>query len=216
MKEGFIYLWYDRKHKRYYIGCHWGTLDDGYVCSSRWMRQAHKRRPEDFKRRILQRGLEKKGLKEQEVKWLSLIKTEELGTRYYNLSKILTGNGWKKGTPRSEGTKKRVSEGLKRAYDEGTAQVTSSAFKKGQVPWNKGKTGIYSEETKEKIRQAAINQVNRKTNKGFKHTDEWKKANSERLKKEWASGRRKGYIPSEETKEKLRQKMIGNQNARKK
>lgn len=159
MKEGFIYLWYDRKHKRYYVGCHWGTLDDGYVCSSRWMRQAYKRRPEDFKRRILQRGLEKKGLKEHEVKWLSLIKTEELGTRYYNLSKILTGNGWKKGTPRSEETKKRVSEGLKRAYSDGTAGLSSSTFKKGCIPWNKGKTGIYSDETRAKISEARANQV---------------------------------------------------------
>lgn len=33
-KYGFVYLWFDRKHKRYYVGCHWGTTEDGYVCSS--------------------------------------------------------------------------------------------------------------------------------------------------------------------------------------
>ena len=33
-KYGFVYIWFDRKHKRYYIGCHWGHEDDGYVCSS--------------------------------------------------------------------------------------------------------------------------------------------------------------------------------------
>ena len=188
-KEGFIYIWYDRKRKMYYIGCHWGTIDDGYICSSRWMRQAHKRRPEDFKRRILQRGLEKKGLKEHEVKWLSLIKTEELGTRYYNLSKILTGNGWKKGTPRSEETKEKISKSLQ-----------------GNIPWNKGKIlseaqkrrisedtkrgmGNLSEEKKENIKKTHFKTGQTPWNKGkrgcFSHTDEWKQANSERMKRVW-------------------------------
>ena len=36
VKYGFVYIWYDRKHHRYYIGCHWGTIDDGYICSSNW------------------------------------------------------------------------------------------------------------------------------------------------------------------------------------
>ena len=26
-KTGFIYIWYDRKRKMYYIGCHLGTED---------------------------------------------------------------------------------------------------------------------------------------------------------------------------------------------
>lgn len=51
--SGFVYIWRDRKHKRYYIGSHWGTPDDGYICSSPWMRQAYKHRPLDFKRRVL-------------------------------------------------------------------------------------------------------------------------------------------------------------------
>ncbi len=29
-KYGFIYLWRDRKHNRYYLGSHWGSEDDGY------------------------------------------------------------------------------------------------------------------------------------------------------------------------------------------
>ena len=38
-KYGFVYIWYDRKHKRYYIGCRWGTENDGYICSSSWMKK---------------------------------------------------------------------------------------------------------------------------------------------------------------------------------
>lgn len=85
-KTGFVYIWYDRKHERYYIGCHWGSEDDGYICSSSNMKAAYKRRPEDFRRKILSRMLEdKKKLLEEEHKWLSLIKPHELGKKYYNL-----------------------------------------------------------------------------------------------------------------------------------
>ena len=27
-KHGFVYIWFDRKHRRFYIGSHWGTEDD--------------------------------------------------------------------------------------------------------------------------------------------------------------------------------------------
>lgn len=87
-KYGFVYIWYDRKHKRFYIGMHWGIEDDGYVCSSPWMRQAFKHRPYDFKRKILDRiYTNRQELYEREKYWLSLIKEEELKIRYYNLSK---------------------------------------------------------------------------------------------------------------------------------
>ena len=44
-KYGFIYIWYDNFRKMYYIGRHWGTEDDGYICSSNRMRDAYRRRP---------------------------------------------------------------------------------------------------------------------------------------------------------------------------
>lgn len=85
-KYGFVYIWYDRKYKRYYIGCHWGTENDGYVCSSTWMMQAYKRRPEDFRRKILSRIYSsRKDLFEEEHKWLSLINNNELKNKYYNV-----------------------------------------------------------------------------------------------------------------------------------
>jgi hypothetical protein len=83
---GFVYIWRDRKHKRFYIGSHWGTEDDGYVCSSRWMRNARRRRPKDFKRRILSRiNSSRKDLLIEEFRWLQFVKKEEIGIRYYNL-----------------------------------------------------------------------------------------------------------------------------------
>ena len=74
-KYGFVYIWFDRKHKRYYIGCHWGTENDGYICSSNWMRDAYNRRPNDFKRKILTTNITDRSIMfEKEHEWFSLIK----------------------------------------------------------------------------------------------------------------------------------------------
>lgn len=85
--SGFVYIWRDKKHNRYYIGSHWGTEDDGYICSSNWMKMSYKRRPYDFKRRILARvDSSRIDLIEEEFKWISMIKKEESGKRYYNFN----------------------------------------------------------------------------------------------------------------------------------
>lgn len=83
---GFVYIWFDKSKKRFYIGCHWGNINDGYICSSSNMKKAYLRRPFDFKRKILSYiYTDKKDLLEEEYKWLSQVKTVELGKRYYNL-----------------------------------------------------------------------------------------------------------------------------------
>jgi len=86
LEYGFVYLWFDKKHKRYYVGCHWGTENDGYICSSKWMKQGYKHRPTDFKRRILKRVYtNREELLEAEYHYLKMIKPEELRKRYYNI-----------------------------------------------------------------------------------------------------------------------------------
>ena len=90
---GFVYLWFDRKRRMYYVGSHQGSVDDGYVGSNPRLQNAHRKRPEDFKRRIL-RFLtinDYKALHAEEQKWLDLIKVEELGKRYYNFKKAASG-----------------------------------------------------------------------------------------------------------------------------
>lgn len=176
MKTGFIYIWFDRKHKKYYIGSHLGTEYDGYVCSSRWMRQSYKRRPHDFKRRILQRNIEKRLLKEQEYQWLKLIKEDELGFRYYNLNnkKILKPGNWPEGTPRSEETKKRVSEGLKKAYEKGYTvwnkglSLTEEQKRKISEDTKKGMSDL-PKETKTKIKSTQFKKGHFTWNKGLKN-----------------------------------------------
>jgi len=94
-KYGFVYLWYDRKHRRYYIGSHWGTEEDGYVCSSNWMRDSYRRRPSDFKRRILKKiYTDRKELLIEEERFLQMTKSNEIGKRYYNLKRNTFSNAW--------------------------------------------------------------------------------------------------------------------------
>ena len=116
-KFGFVYIWFDRKHKRYYVGMHWGLEDDGYICSSTWMNQAYKLRPEDFKRRILSRVYTNKfDLLTKEHQWLSLMKESELkGSRYYNMTKHLNGHWTTQTEDKLDNVKQRISNKTKEA-----------------------------------------------------------------------------------------------------
>lgn len=102
---GFVYLWRDSETKRFYIGSHYGSTTDTYIASSKWLKAAYKKRPETFKRRVLQYLTtdDKKLLLQIEQAWLDLIKPHELSTsenvlagtnRYYNMkARAAGGNG---------------------------------------------------------------------------------------------------------------------------
>jgi len=116
-KTGFIYIWYDSKRKMYYLGCHYGTINDGYICSSRRMRDAYRRRPENFKRRIIQKNIDKEVLLEQEHKWLQLIADNELGIKYYNLSKKHFGH-WHIDDQSNKNVREKLSEASKKLHQD--------------------------------------------------------------------------------------------------
>lgn len=146
-KYGFIYIWRDRKHKRYYIGCHWGHINDGYICSSRWMRRSYNRRPEDFKRRIVEIvGTDRKQVFLREYHWLQKIKSEEFGKRYYNVSAIHPHH-WSTNPNTLEETRKKISTRRKGQHNSphteikpGERRSPNTEFTAGIiVPHNKGK-----------------------------------------------------------------------------
>lgn len=232
MKYGFIYIWRDRKHDRYYIGSHWGTEQDGYVCSSSWMLQAYKKRPQDFKRRILEKFEDRSKINEIEHRWLQMIKTEEIKKRYYNLSNRRFGH-WST----TDETRRIVSAkcgDLKRGHRWTPEQKMKL---KGRTPWNKGKSGysikikeddprkgrptwnagtakhkvlkgrsgrVVSDTTREKQRLAKI---------GLTHSEETKKKIS--ASKIGSTPWNKGKIGvSEETREKMRQSAINRRTRR--
>ena len=68
------------------------------------------------------------------------------------------GTSWNKDIPRSEETKRKLrkaNKGERRSivteFKKGERISINTEFKKGHIPWHKGKTNIYSEETKEKM-----------------------------------------------------------------
>jgi hypothetical protein len=169
-KYGFVYIWYDcgkskqqDAYRKFYIGGHWGYENDSYVCSSTWMRDARKKRPQDFKRRILSRHSDQEELWNAEYKWLQLIKDEELGNRYYNKHKThqdipwnkgktgiltqadkdrlaearrnsLVGTGAKKGNVQTAESNQKRSKTLKDKYDHGYVSPSlGKRFKRGPM-----------------------------------------------------------------------------------
>ncbi len=93
MKPGFVYLWYDKKRKKFYLGSHSGLPNDGYTGSNHRFQSAQKNRPETFKRRILEfyDNITSKELLKKEQNWLNLIQPNELTIKYYNEKKLATG-----------------------------------------------------------------------------------------------------------------------------
>lgn len=197
-KYGFVYIWFDRKHKRYYVGCHWGTIYDGYLCSSNWMRDTYKRRPEDFKRRILKTGLTREGMYIEEQRYFDMIKPEEIKIRYYNLH-LCSKKPWHQypNSVKTIGQKishsktgkpvnfkdpveraRKISEGKRKAFEKRLQETGSRFINKGNI----GKTS------------------------GRPHTEEWKAANSKRTKEQWVNGIR--------SKEDMSKRMLGNNHNR--
>jgi len=193
-KYGFVYIWRDHKHGRYYIGCHWGSEDDGYVCSSSWMKQAYKHRPEDFKRRILSRVYTNKTdtfLKEQE--WLNLIKPEEIRHKYYNLH--VTVGHWTMYPDKVKTVGDKISLSHRDDPNWGS--------------WNIGK--VMTDETKEKIRKANKIQFENEEQREMrrqKSKDLWNdpEYQEKQMKRRNVEGFYKGFTGThtEETKEKIR------------
>jgi hypothetical protein len=187
-KYGFVYIWFDRKHKRYYIGAHWGTEYDGYVCSSSWMKKAYSRRPQDFKRRILERVYSnRKQTFIAEEKYLDLIKKEEFGKRYYNLKNIK--GHWSITEEKIKSISQRISEAHKNNPDFGV--------------WNRGLKR--SEEVRKKISESTSKSMKLHYEKNPR-TQETKKLiskNSSRLQKEKKIGMH-GKKHSDETINKMK------------
>ena len=110
--HGFVYLWRDHVHKKYYIGSHLGSIHDHYIGSNNWLKNAYQKRPHTFTRRIIQwlpfhnepQEIALSRLHELEQRWLDMIDDKELsisknvlaGTnRYYNMKKTAAGGSHK-------------------------------------------------------------------------------------------------------------------------
>lgn len=132
--SGFIYIWRDKKHNRYYIGSHWGSEDDEYICSSDSMREAYRRRPADFKRRIVSKVITiRKDLLEEEQHWLDMIKPEEFGRRYYNINSKVSFRYWWINEETKKIVGQKISKKLKEKFNN---PEYSENFRQKTLAWH--------------------------------------------------------------------------------
>lgn len=183
-KYGFIYIWYDVKKKKFYVGCHWGSETDGYICSSKWMRDAYRRRPEDFRRRIIKTNLTREQMYLEEQRYFDMIEPEEIKKRYYNLS-LSSKNPWHQ-YPESVKTIGQKISFKKKGRSTGPCSSDKAAKISAAKKAKFAERGGMTEEHKRKLSLAKL---------GTKHTEEWKKKNSERMLKQWSDGSRKRAEP---------------------
>ena len=115
----FLYVWYDRCRKMFYVGMHEGNITDGYISSSRWFNGEHQYRTNDFRRKIIKTFNDRKSARKEEARILRMIKESEFGKKYYNL---------KNGRPSGS---EPWNKGKKNIYSQETLQKMSVA-KKGK------------------------------------------------------------------------------------
>lgn len=152
---------------------------------------------DNFESEVLYEGLSYEDACKKEVE---LIAKHNSTNRLFGYNKHVGGLG---GAPMSDETKEKLSVamtgekngmygvsgkdhpmyGRKHTVE---SRLKMSESRKGYTPWNKGKTGIYSQEVRDKISKAHIGH---KYNLGKKHTKETKKAISESTKKQWEDER---------------------------
>jgi hypothetical protein len=200
--EAFVYCWTDHKTNKLYVGSHKGSSNDGYICSSKLMKEQYNKRPQDFTRQIIAEG-EYKIIRNLESKILQSVNAK-INEDFYNQSngtqdwylKYHTEQSKEKmrqnnsrpwlGKNRSEETKRKMSQSMK--------------GKKHKPHYGR----IVSEQSKEK---------NRLSNLGRIISEEQRKTHSIAMMGE--NNPFYGKKHSEETKEKLR-KLAFERNAKRK
>jgi hypothetical protein len=97
---GFVYLWYDTKHKKFIIGSHHGSIHDGYTTSTGGVhvKRIFNARPETMKRKILAYNPVDclKATKDLEQRYLDMRPSIGDNPKYYNINPNAVGGvgGW--------------------------------------------------------------------------------------------------------------------------
>lgn len=97
--QHFVYIWHDKIRNMFYVGSHSGTIDDGYISSSKWLTAEINYRTNDFRRKIICFCESKNEAQKVEGSLLSKIKEHEFGKKYYNMKhgKPKGSDPWNKG-----------------------------------------------------------------------------------------------------------------------
>jgi hypothetical protein len=95
--NSFIYQWFDKKMNKYYIGSHYGDINDGYLFGGIDIKKEYKDRPNDFVREILSYHLVKSHNEIRKIEKSYLLKYDvENNSLFYNRTNESYGGYHKK------------------------------------------------------------------------------------------------------------------------
>lgn len=201
-KYGFVYIWHDTKKKMYYVGSHWGTEDDGYICSSNWMYKAYKRRPYDFKRKIIKRIYTNRiDLLNEEDRFLKMMKPEEMAKsenkqtiKYYNVHNTVK-IPWHATEQGIKTVGEKISASNKGKPKPCSPEKARNISKAKKENFAKKQAELGYKFDPEHIRKVSESRKN--SNYNYRHSEEWKQQNSIRMKDQWSNGTRKRAEPKQ-------------------
>ena len=123
--EAFLYCWTDHATNQLYIGWHKGTVDDGYICSSKYMKEQYNQRPDDFTREIVAFGTTK-DITNLETLLLRSVDAKN-DDQFYNRH---NGDGFYRYGKHSEETKQKLKRPKTEEHKEKLRGPKSDAHKK--------------------------------------------------------------------------------------
>jgi len=144
LKEAFVYCWTNKTNGKLYIGVHKGTIDDGYICSSKMMLEDFSFNSESFSRQIIAEGDYKEMLNFEKV--ILRACNAAKADAFYNMH---SGNGRPYRKVFSSETKEKQSQSQKErwsSYSDDMKKLISERISNS----NKGR--LKSEEHKKSMR----------------------------------------------------------------
>lgn len=124
--DSFLYLWENLVDNKFYIGVHKGTINDGYITSSKLFLEEYNKNPQNFKRTILNFGKYENLLK-LETKLLNKVNAK-MNDFYYNMH---NGDGNFFVKKHSDATRKKMSmvkNGLIKSHNSKTKEERKQEF----------------------------------------------------------------------------------------
>lgn len=124
---GFVYKWTNKETGKFYIGSHFGSIDDGYVGSGVYFKRAYDQNHEIFQREIIEYITvnEPAAVLESEQNVLNAI-SEHIGTTLcYNISTV-AGGGWQlasKTSSEQQTVYEKISETLRNKSPKERAEL---------------------------------------------------------------------------------------------
>jgi hypothetical protein len=206
--EAFVYCWTDTANQKLYVGSHKGKIDDGYICSSKIMKEEYVKRPNDFVRQIVATG-KLIDIRKLESKILQSVNART-DSNFYNKHENdgFYFDGWKKGEMSLEHRKKlsdaasrriRTDDHIEKLHEGRKNSKNSAEHKAALIASRVGSK--HTEESKNKMSEARRNNPNnveiaklagKISAEKRKNDPTYKSLQSERAKAAWA--KRKGGL----------------------